>query len=458
MSTKSAEVDLTQVPLAKGIIIFSLPLIASNLLQVLFNMADIAIVGRFCGAMALGAVGSTAMLVALFTNVFIGFSSSVNAIVARYYGAKQGEGYNSAVHASALIMTLLGIAALIFGVLTARPILELLGTKPELIDGAELYLRIYFCGMPALAVFNYGSAVFSAVGNTRRPLYYLTAAGVINVILNLIFVLCFGMDVDGVAYATVIAQYVSAGLIIGEMLRTGGDCRLRLAELLPSRFVGCGGIIRSIIALGLFAAAQNAIFYIANLFVQAGVNTFDATMVAGNSASVNSDSIVYGVMNAFYTACASFVSQNYGAGDKKRVLRSYFISGAFAFLAGLILGGGLVIFGEPFLALFNKEPAVIDAGMKRLVIMGFSYCISAFMDNTIVASRSLGKSVAPTVMVILGSCVFRIIWIKTVFAYFGTIESLYLLYIFSWTITATAQIVYFAMVYRKTFGGTRSGG
>ncbi len=454
MSTKSAEVDLTRGSLVSGIIKFSLPLIASNLLQVLFNMADVAVVGRFCGSIALGAVGSTTMLVTLYTGIFIGFGGAINAIAARHYGAKQAENYKNSVHGSAVIMAILGILVLIVGEVTARPILELLGTKPELIDGAELYLRIYFLGMPALAMFNYGSAIFSAVGNTKKPLYYLTAAGIINVLLNVMFVMAFGMDVDGVAYASIISQYISAALIIVEMLRTKGDCHLSISELTPAKFFGCWGQIGSIIALGTSAGAQNAIFYIANLFVQAGVNTFDAVMVAGNSAAVNSDSLVYNIMTAFYTACGSFVGQNYGAGKKDRVLKSFYISTAFAFFSGLIPGVLLVIFGPQFLSMFATEEAVIEAGMRRMVVMGLSYGISAFMDGTIAASRGLGKSVAPTVMVILGSCVFRIVWIKTVFAHFGTIESLYLLYVFSWVITAAAEIIYFAIVYRKIFGGT----
>lgn len=449
MSTNTGSVDMTQGSLTKGIIKFSLPLIASNLLQVLFNMVDIAVVGRFCGSLALGAVGSTAMLVTLFTGVLIGFSGAVNAIAARCYGAKQTDVYKMTVRVSAVVMFLVGFIVLVLGELTTRPVLELLATKEELIDGAELYLRIYFLGMPAIAVFNYASAIFSAVGNTKTPLYYLGAAGVVNVVLNMVFVLCLGMDVDGVAYASVISHYLSAALIMTEMFITKGDCRFRLSELIPSNLKGGGHILKSIVILGTSAGAQNAIFYVANLFVQAGVNTFDAVMVAGNSAAVNSDSIVYNVMNAFYTACGSFVGQNYGADKKKRVLKSFLISTGFAFGSGLLLGGLFVISGREFMYLFADETAVIDAGMTRMVIMGLSYAVSAFMDGTIAASRGLGKSAVPTVMVILGSCVFRILWIKTVFAYFGTIESLYLLYIFSWTITALAEIIYFAAVYRR---------
>ena len=210
---------------------------------------------------------------------------------------------------------------------------------------------------------------------------------------------------------------------------------------------------KAVLALGIPSGMQNGIFQLANLFIQAGVNTFSATMVAGNSAAANADALVYDVMAAFYTACGSFMGQNYGAKKKKRVLHSYVISVAYSFGVGAIMGVLLVIFGRQFLHLFSNDSAVIEAGMKRLTIMGFSYCVSAFMDSAIAASRGLGKSVIPMIIVILGSCVFRIVWVNTIFAYFKTIPSLYLLYVFSWSITAIAEIIYFISVYRKAVRG-----
>lgn len=435
--------DLTTGSIGKKMLFFSLPLMASNLLQVLFNMADIAVVGQFAGSSALGSVGSTTTLVGMFTGALIGMGGGINVLAARYFGARDKKGTEETIHTALLLSVLIGGALLLAGVLFSRPILELLKTKPELLEGAVLYIRIYFIGLPALAVYNFGNAVFSAAGDTKRPLFYLGFAGIVNICLNLFFVVSCGMAEEGVALASVISQYISAVLILAALFRSREDYKLRLGRLRIHKEKA-----RLILQIGVPSAMQNAIFQIANLFIQVGVNSFSATMVAGNSAAANADALIYDVMAAFYMACGSFIGQNYGAGKKKRVMRSYLISLAYSFGIGTAMGFLLVFFGEGFLSLFTSDPAVIDAGMKRLTIMGFSYGISAFMDATIAASRALGKSLIPTVIVILGSCVFRVIWVYTVFAYFRTIPSLYLLYVFSWTITAAAEILYFKKVYR----------
>lgn len=438
------EQDLTKGNLWKQILVFSFPLMISNVLQVLFNMADIAVVGRFAGSAALGAVGSTTTLVTLFTGFLIGMAGGVNVLIARYSGAKRPKDVEEAAHTAVIICLLTGIVIMLAGLLFADGILRLLHTKDELLAGAAMYLRIYFLGMPALAIYNYGNAIFSAVGNTRKPLYYLTAAGIINIILNLFFVIVCRMDVAGVALASVISQYTSAILILISLFRSREPYGLCLSKLCLN-----GNKASAILTIGFPSAIQYGIFQMANLFIQFGVNTFDATMVAGNSAAANADGLVYDVMAAFYTACSSFIGQNYGARSKDRVRKTYFITLAYSFGAGAVIGLALRIFGREFLALFTPETAVIDAGMKRLVIMSLSYAFSAFMDNAIAASRGLGKSAIPTVIVIMGSCVFRIIWVYTIFAYFGTISSLYLLYIFSWSITAIVEMIYFRSIYRR---------
>ncbi len=436
--------DLTEGSLWKKILLFSVPLMISNVLQVLFNMADIAVVGRFAGSEALGAVGSTATLVALFTGILIGISGGINVLVALHIGAKSAKDVKETVHTAALVSFVVGVVLLAVGVIFTEDILVLLNTKEELIDGANRYLAIYFLGMPALALYNFGNAVFSAAGDTKRPLVYLAIAGVINVVLNLFFVIVCGMDVEGVALASVISQYISATLVVGNLMVCKEDYGLSIKDLRIYK-----SKLMAIATLGFPAGMQNAIFQIANLFVQVGVNSFSATMVEGNSAAANADALVYDVMAAFYVACGTFMSQNYGAKKKERVLKSYFISLAYSFGAGLVMGVALVVFGEAFLGLFTTEAVVVEAGMKRLTIMGLSYCVSAFMDCTIAASRGLGKTIVPTFVVIMGSCVFRIIWVHTIFAYFKTIPSLYLLYVFSWSITALAEMVYFVWVYRN---------
>lgn len=439
--------DMTRGPLAKQILLFSLPLICSNLLQVLFNLADLAVVGQFVGSQALGSVGSTTTLVTMFTGFLIGLGGGINVLAARFYGARDTKRFGQLLHTSALLSLGLGILLSILGVTLTRPILQLLRTKEDLIDGAVLYLRIYLLGMPGLAVYNYGSAILSALGDTRRPLRFLTLAGILNVILNLFFVLVVKMAVAGVALASILSQYLSAVLIVLALIHNDAPFALCRSQLRLHRDSAL-----EIIRLGIPAGLQNCIFALANLFIQVGVNSFSSTMVAGNSAAANADSLIYDVMAAFYTACASFMGQNYGARNRERVKKSYFISLAYSFAIGLILGFLLVLFGRQFLHLFSPAADVIEAGMFRLTIMGFSYGFSAFMDCTIAASRALGKSLIPTVVVILGSCVLRIIWVYTVFAWFGTITSLYLVYICSWTITALAEIAYFHHVYKQQVG------
>ena len=435
---------MTEGSLGKNILLFSIPLMISNLLQVLFNMADIAVVGQFAGSAALGSVGSTATLVTMFTDFLIGLSGGINVLTALYLGAGNKKATTETVHTSLLLSIIIGILLMLLGIGSSREILQILQTKPELLDGAVLYIRIYFLGIPALAVYNFENAVFSAGGETKRPLYYLSFAGIVNVLLNLFFVIVCKMSVAGVAWASVIAQYISAIWIVRALFKSRETYALRRSSLHIHREK-----VKDILRIGVPAGAQNAIFQVANLFIQVGVNSFSATMVAGNSAAANADAVVYGVMMSFYTACGTFMGHNYGAGKKERIRKSYLVSLGYSFGVGMLLGILLVIFGKPFLGLFTSDPAVVEAGMHRLVIMGFSYGFSAFMDCTIAASRALGKSLAPTVIVLLGSCAFRIVWVYTVFAHFRTIPSLYLLYIFSWGITAAAEILYFVRIYKR---------
>ena len=414
MASKSH--DLTHGPLVQQIILFSLPLMATNVLQVLFNMSDVAVVGQFAGPEALGSVGSTSILVSLFTGFLIGMGSGVNVVVARYIGARHDQDVHEAVHTSLILSLIVGVIIMALG----------------------------FLFTPAMAVFNFGNAVLSAAGDTKKPLYFLSMAGVINILLNLFFVIVCHLAAAGVALASIISQYISAALVILSLRRSGSVVRLErsMLRIEPHK-------AKQVLSLSIPAGLQNAIFAIANLFIQAGVNSFDELMVEGNAAAANADALVYDVMAAIYTACSSFMSQNYGAGKRKRIIHSYFISMVFSFGIALVMSALLVIFGRQFLGIFTNVEEVAQAGMIRLRIMGCSYAFSAFMDCTIAANRGLGKSFVPTVIVIMGSCVFRIIWVYTVFAYFHTIESLYLLYIVSWAITAAAEMICLRRVYRE---------
>lgn len=445
---KQLEQNLTEGSLGKKILIFSLPLMLTNLLQVLFNMADIAVVGKFAGSNALGSVGSTSILVTLFTSFLIGVGGGINVLVALHIGADHKKEAKETITTAFVLCLCMGILLLVIGIASAHGILSLMNTKPELIDGAVLYLRIYFLGLPAVAVYNCGNAVLSASGETRKPLYFLSVSGVINIILNLILVIVFHLDVAGVAIASIVSQYISAILITYAIVHGDHIYTVSLFHQPLNELVIKDKLI-AILKLGLPSGFQNMVFMFANLFVQVGVNSFSATMVAANSAAANADSPVYEVMAAFYVACSSFMSQNLGAKKKDRVLKSYFISLSYSFFTGLVLGLTILFMGPKFLILFTSDPAVIELGMYRLKIMSVSYAFSAFMDCTIAASRGIGRTVVPTFIVIMGSCVFRVIWIYTIFAYFKTIPSLYLLYIFSWTITAIAEIIYFRIIYLK---------
>ncbi len=441
---RSTTLNMTEGRLGRQIITFSLPLMFTNLLQMLFSMVDLAVVGRFSSSAAMGSVGSTTTLVFLFTGFLMGLGSGVNVLVATHFGARSEKNVRESVSTSFFVCLTAGLLMLALGLIFARPLLELLNTRDDLIDGAELYLRIYFLGMPAAALYNYGNGVLNAIGDTKTPLIYLSVAGVLNVILDLAFVIGLGMSTDGVALASMLSQCVSAGLIVRSLMRSTDIYRLNLRELRFYRDKAS-----HVLSIGVPAGLQNAIFSVANLFIQAGVNSFSTVVVEGNSAAGNVDNLVYAVMNAFYIACSSFVGQNYGAGKADRVRKSYLLTLGYAALAAAVFGGLFLLFGRQFLSLFTPEADVIDAGLQRIAVMCFSFPLSALMDNTTAASRGLGKGLVPMILVFLGSCVFRVIWIYTVFAYFHTIGSLYLLYPFSWLITGTAEIAYFVYCYRK---------
>lgn len=436
--------DFTNCSLFKGIFFFSLPLIFTNLLQVLFNISDIAVAGHFAGTGPLGSIGSTSQLIFMFTGLLMGLGGGINVIVAYYIGAKSKKDIDESVHTAFVISLIFGVALTFVGLIFARPVLVLMKTKPELLDGAITYFKIYVLGMPAVAIYNYGNAVLSAAGDTKRPLYFLSAAGVINICLNLFFVIVCKLSCNGVAIASIISQYTSAVLVMIALCKGLGDIKFSFKRISVKK-----DKVQRILKIGVPAGLQNVIFATANIFIQTGINSFDAVMVSGIAACSNLDLIVYDVMNAFYTACATFIGQNYGAGKKKRILQTMIISNGYAFVYGWIMSISFKLFGTQWLSIFTSDPAVIAAGLLRLNIMFFTFPFASFMDNTIAASRGLGKTFGPSIMVLLGSCVFRIVWVYTIFAHFKTIPSLFLLYIFSFCLTAIAEMIYFACIYSK---------
>ena len=305
-------IEMTQGSLWKNMFFFSVPLIFSQILEVMFNLSDVAVVGHFADYKALGSVGSTTTLVTLFTGLLIGLGSGVNVQVANKLGAGDKKATKETIHSALIICAAAGIFVCLICLLFAGPMLSMMNTKPELLDQAVLYMKVFALGMPATAVYNFGNGVLSARGDTKRPMYYLAFAGILNVLLNLIFVIVFHMAAVGVATASAIAQYVSGGLILIHLMRRDDECKVRLRNLRYHNIYGKG-----VLYLGVPSGLQNAIFAIANLFVQSGVNSFDAIMVSGNAAAANADNLIYNVMFAFYVACSSFMSQNWGAGNKE---------------------------------------------------------------------------------------------------------------------------------------------
>lgn len=441
---KKNEIDMTHGPLASKILLFAIPLAFSNLLQVFFNLADVAVVGKFVGSTALGSVGSTTMIITLTTGILLGMGGGVNAACALYIGAKDDNRVKRTVSTSVILCLITGILLLLCGFIFTRPLLSAMNTKPELIDGAALYLTIYLCGSPALAIYNFGNGVLSSVGDTKRPLIFLAVAGIVNVILNLFFVLVCGLGVSGVALASIISQYLSAFLILLCLMRTKACYGLDFKEIVFDKESAA-----RVLRIGVPAAVQYSLFAVANICIQTSINEFSHVVVEGNSAAANADSLIYDMMAAFYTGCTSFIAQNLGAKQKSRIMKSYLITLGYSFVIGLVLGTLLFFFDDAFLSLFVNDADVMKYGRVRISIMAFSYCISAFMDNATAAARGLGKGIVPTITVIIGSVFFRIAWIFTVFAYFHTLESLYLVYLFSWIVTALAGNIYFFYHYKK---------
>ena len=427
-------------------ILFALPLAFTGVLQQLYNAADVAVLGHFVSDEAMAAVGNNVPIIGLIVSLCMGLALGANVVVAQALGMRDEERASRGVHTAFYVAVVFGVVMAIAGEIGADWIIACLEVPESVRTDSELYLRVYLLGMPFIAVYNFLAAVYRSQGDTQTPLWALCFATIFNIAGNLFFVLVCDMGTGGVAFATVLANALAAGILFWRECRMTGPLRLELRRLLKPDAVS----LRSIIRIGWPAGVQGAGFSFSNLIIQAAINSLGADVMAGSVAAFTIEINVYCFINAFGLAATTFVSQNYGAGKPDRVKKSYFIALAYSFGVGLVLGGSLFIFGRQFLALFTTEGAVIDAGMKRVGVMGFAYCISAFMDCTIAASRGLGKTVVPTVIVVLGSCVFRVIWVYTIFAHFHTIPSLYLLYPCSWTLTAIAEIVYFIHAYKDS--------
>lgn len=443
---KKYEIDMCNGPITGKMLRFALPLMLSSMLQLLFNAADIITVGKFGSEHSLAAVGSNTALINLLTNLFIGLSIGANVLVARFYGAKNGEELNETVHTAMLLSLISGLILTVTGVIFARYFLIWMKTPAEILDLATTYLKIYFLGMPAMMIYNFGSAILRAIGDTKRPLYFLAAAGVINIILNILLVVVFRLDVKGVGIATVISQIVSAILIIRCLAKSNGDIKLELKKLRLSR-----GKIGAILRIGLPAGLQGSIFSLSNVVIQSSVNIFGPVVVKGNSAAQNLEGFVYFSMNAFHHATLSFTSQNMGAKKYDRLGKILKNGLCLAILFGAGFGGTVILFGRNLLSIYTNDGAAISAGMTRLYIITGTYTLCGIMDVMVGAIRGIGYTVLPTIVSLIGACALRLVWLATVFRIpkFHTINTVYLSYPITWLVTIIAHVICYIIIRKK---------
>jgi len=444
LGKKSREIDMTNGPLLGKVLLFSLPLMLSGILQLLYNAADIVVVGRYCGNTSLAAVGSTGALVALIINVFVGLSIGAGVTVANRIGANDRKGVHDAVHTAVAVSLISGVVCGLIGVTLSRTFLVMMGTPSNVLDLSSLYLKIYFAGMPALMFYNFGSAILRAMGDTKRPLYYLTISGAVNVVLNLFFVIVFHMGVAGVALATVISQVLSATLVVICMLRSHGAMQLCIKELHIHK-----DKLFQIIRIGLPAGIQGSIFSISNVIIQSSINAFGSDVMAGNSAAANIEGFIYTAMNSMYQACLAFAGQNMGAKKYKRVGKVLMVCLAYVCTFGIGLSVIATIFNRQLLGIYTTDPNVIEYGIKRMSVICVTYFTCGIMDVTVGQLRGMGFSVMPMLVSLAGVCGIRIVWIFTVFKANPSQTTLYLSYPISWIVTGAVHIICFIVVYRR---------
>ncbi len=449
---KKYEIDMNTGALFPKLLLFSVPLMLSGVFQLLFNAADMIVIGKYASTDALAAIGGTSSLINFFVNVAIGISIGSNVIVAHYFGASRKKEIHDAVHTSIMLALIFGTVIGIIAEFACPEILALMKTgkdDPAVLEYATLYVRIYFAGLPIMMIYNFGSAILRAVGDTKRPLYYLTAAGFINVILNLFFVCKLKMSVDGVALATVISQGISAALVIRCLMKTEGAYKLIFKDLRLNRHIAA-----KILKVGLPAGVQGMIFSLSNILIQSSVNDFGKIAMAGNTASMSLEGFVYTAMNSFYQTAISFTGQNLGGGKYSRINKIMIRCVLLVFIVGFVMGNLFYLAGRPLLSLYvDKDSpareAMIDIGLRRMKIIMTTYFTCGMMDVMCGMIRGLGYGIMPMMVSLIGACGFRIIWIFTFFRHFHSLENLYISYPISWVITGLVHFICFVYVRSK---------
>lgn len=438
MALKSNQIDMTTGPIFSKLLKFSIPLILSSLLQLLFNAADIVVVGRFAGDNSLAAVGSTGSLINFLVNLFTGLSIGTNVIAAHYFGANKKKELQDTVHTAMLLSVFSGIILTAIGVPLVKPILVLMQAPEEVLNLAALYLRIYFAGITTSMIYNFGSALLRAKGDTQRPLYILLFSGVLNLLLNLLFVIVFKLNVAGVAYATIISQTLSAVLVVLILIKEQDDFHLNLRKLAINP-----QIFGKIVKVGVPAGFQGIMFSFSNIIIQSSVNSFGAVMIAGNSAACNLEGFIYTSMNGFSQGALTFCSQNLGAKKINRIKKVVLISQLSTIVIGASLSGIFLLFNHQLLGFYSTNEEVILAGFKRLLVIFSTYYLCGMMDAMANSLRGIGHSLSPMIFSLIGACLFRIIWLATIFQIpaFHTPFTIFVSYPISWILTFMANFI-----------------
>ena len=437
--------SMLEGPLFSGIILYTVPIILTSILQLLFNAADLVVVGQFRGSDAVAAVGATGSLTNLILNLFIGMSVGTGVTVAHGIGGKQYTAVHRTVHTTLPIALISGVVLTVFGVTFSGTFLEMMGTDKDILPLSTTYMQIYFGGITFTMVYNFCSSILRSAGDTKRPLIYLTIAGVVNVALNVVFITVFNMGVDGVALATVISQAISAVLVVSALMRRTDACKLELKKI---RIYGRQ--MKKIISIGLPAGIQGSLFSISNVLIQSSVNSFGPVAMAGHAAAGNLDGFVYVIQNAFMQATVNYVGQNAGAHNFERIKRVVRTCAAMVIVAGALSGSLMYLLGNPLLSIYLPgDHDAIAYGMIRLMMIGIPYFLCGLMEVSTGALRGIGSSVTPMILSIAGVCGFRIVWILTIFKTYHTLDCLYFSYTVSWIITTTAQFIAFAYLFQK---------
>ena len=441
---RSYEMNMTEGSIGKKLLIYSVPLMLTGILQLLYNAFDIIVLGQFSSTKAMAAVTSTSALVSLFVNFFLGFSAGASVIMAKFYGARDHERGQKCVHTAILSSVIVGIIVSVLGASLATPLLRVMNTPENMLDLASLYVEIYLGGIIFNIIYNFGAALLRAVGDTKRPLIFLTIAGVLNVCFNLLFVIVFKMDVAGVALGTIISEFVSAVLVIITLMRSTNVLHLSLRKLRIDF-----SILKDIFKIGIPAGIQSLVFSISNVMIQSRINLFGENAIAGNGVASSLENFVYAGMNAVYQGTITFTSQNLGAGKVKNAPKVLWYSYLYVFLANLIFGGIILLLPKFFISIYNNDPYVIIYAKERLTWMLLTYFICGFMDCTSGALRGLGYSTSSMILTILGIVGFRITWILTFFNYDTRLANLYLSYPLSWLITWVIELAVFILLYKR---------